>query len=155
MLADAAIPCLNADQKSSLEQIARGLGNSRYVTDTKLRACDLKLLLRSRSTYIGKVEKNFALFKLATRFSDRWYHLKEQWRLVLRVPEVERHRLLMRPVRFSGAKAAAALCFAMMQDLGVKLFIAITLKNVLSLFVPSHRDPADFKLAKKLLERME
>jgi hypothetical protein len=154
-LTDCAIPCLSSDNKTSLFEISAPFKNSRYVTDTNRRAASLSLLLRSRSTYVGKVEKNYVLFKLAARFRDRAFHLKEQWRLVLRVPKCEQERLVPNNVWFRGARSSGALCFSMVQDLGAKLFMAVTVYNVLSLFKPSQRDPRDFIVAKQLLEKME
>lgn len=154
-LAHHVIPCLSASQESALEEMGETLQASRYVSDTKARAANRSLLLRSRSVYVGKVEKNYALFKLASHFSDRFFHLKEQWRLVLRVPKEERARLLIHQGWFARTRASWALCFAMAQDLGPALLAAVTVKNILSLFKPAKSDQRDFIMAKQILENME
>jgi hypothetical protein len=109
------------------------------------------------------------LFKLSTRYEDRAFHLKEQWRHALFVPEAERCRLLATYPQnlgpFSSLQASGAICFALVQDLGIALLILISFKNLFSLIRqrillwlrvgPQINESNNLQSAKQLLETME
>lgn len=107
-----------------------------YVSDTHKRE-QLEVLLRSRSVYVGQIEKSFVLFKMAKSYADRRRHLFKQWQLFFRVPKEEQARLLaVTPEnlsRFSGIAASGRLFFALAQNLGPFFLTVISVKNALSL----------------------
>ena len=163
-LSHALIPWCNPYVQEKLNYIENKLKHSRYILDTNSRKNNPALLLASRSTYISQIEKHFILFKLSKRYEDKFFHLKEQWRLFFIIPKDEKKRLNIYTSYFDkiSLKSSRLLWFSLAQDLGYYYLTFITLHNLFSLvkscitklWRPSLPDPNIVKF-RKYMEHIE